>query len=105
MMFTLTFVVPALAAFAVCALLLAFVFAGRGTTPPPGNSIYAQTIETVPGEVRETVINYLGPRLDSPMCNVHDVTEADPDGSLRYRLTIRSNPDGRHQRPERRKAW
>ena len=75
---------------------------GRGTRPAVGNSVYAQTIAAVPEDVAETVINYLGSRLDSPPCNFARITETNADGTLRYRLTIRTNPEGRHQRPPRR---
>lgn len=89
----------------VLALVWFLLHTGRGTRPPTGNSIYAQTIAAVPDDIAETVVNYLGSRLDSPPCNFARITETNADGSLRYRLTIRTNPEGRHQRPERAGGW
>lgn len=84
---------------AITALVVVGVRAARGTRPPAGNSVYAQTLAAVPDDVAETVVTYLGGRLDSPACNWSRITETYPDGSLRYRATIRTNPDGRHQHP------
>lgn len=90
---------------AIAGLLIILVRTGRGTRPPAGTSIYAQTVAAMPEDIAETVVNYLGARLDSPPCNFARITETNADGTLRYRLTIRTNPDGRHQRADRRTSW
>lgn len=84
----------------IAALTILAIRAARGTRPPVGTSVYSQTLAAMPDDIAETVINYLGGRLDSPPCNFARITETNADGTLRYRLTIRTNPDGRHQRSQ-----